>query len=269
MDSSSDFRPNHLRKLVLQMSFRGQSVHVPCAFSLVEIFSSLYSKHAKWVRGESRHESRDYVVLSKGHGVMAQYACFKEMGFIQQSDLDQYFQNGSLLKGLSEDDIPGCEVTSGSLGHGLSVATGITLGLKLKKKQNRVFCIVGDGEMNEGPIWEALLFAGHHQLQNLCVIVDANGFQAMGKTVDVLNVDPLKAKFESFGFETIECDGHDLVALDKAFSSFKNSSSQKPKALVARTVKGKGVSFMEHNNTWHYTRLTDETLQKALLEVSA
>lgn len=268
MDSSPDFRPNHLRKLVLQMSFRGQSVHVPCAFSIIEVFASLYSKHAQWTAGQPRHPSRDYVVLSKGHGVMAQYACLKEMGFITQNDLDQYFTDGSLLRGLSEDDVPGCEVTSGSLGHGLSVATGIALGLKLKKKPNRVYCIIGDGEMNEGPIWEALLFAAHHKIKNLCVIVDANGFQAMGKTADVLNVDPLQKKFEAFGFETIECDGHDLQKLDQAFTHFKNSKSDQPKALVARTVKGKGVSFMEHNNSWHYTRLTDDTLQQALLEVS-
>jgi len=268
MDSSADFRPNHLRKLVLQMSFNGQSVHVPCAFSLIEIFSCLYSRIAQWKAGQPRHQDRDYVVLSKGHGVMAQYACFKEMGFIGQSDLDQYFQDGSLLKGLSEDDIPGSEVTSGSLGHGLSVATGIALGLKLKKRSNQVYCILGDGEMNEGPIWEALLFASHHKLSNICVIVDANGFQAMGKTSEVLNLEPLAKKFEAFGFDTLECDGHDLALLEKSFKEFKNSKSEKPKALIARTVKGKGVSFMEHNNTWHYTRLNDETLKKALAEVS-
>ena len=248
------------------MAFSGQAVHIGCAFSLVEIFSVLYEKVLNFNSANPLDPERDYLVLSKGHGVMAQYACFYEMGWIDELDVNSYFADGSRLHGLSESHTAGCEVTSGSLGHGLPIAVGIAKGLQLKKNPQKVFTIVGDGELNEGSVWEALLFAAHHQLQNFLVIVDANEFQAMGKTSDVMNMEPLAEKFTAFGFETLECDGHDLKKLAAAFVSFNSS---RPKALIARTIKGKGVSFMENNNNWHYTRLTEATLASALAEIES
>jgi transketolase len=259
--------PKTLRRHVLHMAHRGQSVHVPCAFSLIEVLSVLYSKFARFNAADARDPERDRVVLSKGHGVMAAYACFRELGWLEQDRLDRYFSDGSLLRGLSEADIPGLEVTSGSLGHGLPVATGMALGLRRRKRAQRVYCVVGDGELNEGSMWEAIAFAGHSRLDNLTVIVDANGFQAMGTTESILSMEPLAAKFAAFGFEAAECDGHDVAALEKTLIGLHRRTG-KPQALIARTVKGKGVSFMEADNTWHYTRISDETMARALKELA-
>jgi transketolase len=154
-------------------------------------------------------------------------------------------------------------VTSGSLGHGFSVGVGLAKAAKLRKSTQRVFAIVGDGEINEGPIWEGALFASHHRLDNLMTIVDKNGFQAMGPTDDVLELGDLAAKFQSFGFDTVEADGHDAAALDKAILDLWARAQGRPKALIAQTVKGKGVSFMENDNSWHYTRLTADTYRLA------
>jgi transketolase len=158
-------------------------------------------------------------------------------------------------------------VTSGSLGHGLPIATGIAFGLKRLGSDRRVYCIVGDGEMNEGPMWEALLFAAHQRLDNLTVIVDANKYQAMGRTEDVLGLEPLASKFEAFGFTARECNGHDMDALATSLSEIMRSAAR-PAALVARTTKGHGVSFMADDNRWHYTRLTRQDYVNAIAELS-
>lgn len=262
-----DFEPAVLRRHVLHMSYRGQSGHIPCAFSLIEVVSLLYSKYLRYDAKDPRNPDRDYLALSKGHGVMALYACFRELGWLSESDLDNYLADGSRLRGLCESNIPGLEVTSGSLGHGLPVAIGIALGLKLKGKPQKVFCIVGDGELNEGPIWEGLMFASHHRLGNLIVVIDANQFQAMGRTSQILDTEPLKDKFASFGFATSECDGHSLEALDSTMQRLLQVEGR-PKVLIARTLKGKGVSFMEGKNEWHYTKLSKETLELALRELA-
>jgi transketolase len=154
------------------------------------------------------------------------------------------------------------------LGHGFSVGVGIAMGLKRKGTNQKVYAIVGDGEVNEGPIWEGALVAAHHKMDNFMLIVDKNGFQAMGATDDVLTLGDLPAKFKSFGFETLEVDGHDEKLIDNAISKLWATSSGKPKALIASTVKGKGVSFMESDNLWHYTRLNSDTFAKALAELS-
>ncbi|MCZ2497700.1 transketolase [Xylophilus sp. Kf1] len=258
------FRAADLRKTVLDMAFAGSTVHIGCAFSLIEILAVLYRKHLRYPGNDPKAQLRDYLVLSKGHGVMAQYACMYEMGWLARQDIDRYFADGSDLKGLSDSRIPGLEVTSGSLGHGFSVGVGMAMGAKLRKTDQKVYVIVGDGEMNEGPIWEGMLFAAHHKLDNLVVIVDENGFQAMGKTEDVMSLGNLGAKFESFGFETRNVDGHDEVALDQAITALFESGSGKPKAIIAKTTKGRGVPFMEHDNIWHYTRLNDKTYADAV-----
>ncbi|MDZ4081386.1 MAG: 1-deoxy-D-xylulose-5-phosphate synthase N-terminal domain-containing protein, partial [Bdellovibrionales bacterium] len=180
---------------------------------------------------------------------------------------EKYFSDGSLLHGLAEARVPMLEVSAGSLGHGLPVAVGYALGKKRNAQPGHVYCIVGDGEMNEGSMWEALLFAGHHKLDNLTVIVDANGHQAMGRIPEILNMEPFAEKFRAFGFETSDIDGHQVGVLKSTFENNKLKHG-KPKAIVARTVKGKGVSFMEDNNEWHYRRLTPELLEAAKKELS-
>ncbi|MFM9437531.1 transketolase [Janthinobacterium sp. CG_23.3] len=263
----SDFNARHIRRTVLQMAYAGATVHVACAFSLADILAVLYRRHLRYPDNDPDGPGRDYMVLSKGHGVMAQYACLHEKGWLAPDALANYYGDGTLLKGLSDAHVPGCEVTSGSLGHGLSVGVGMALAAKLGDTGQRCYVLLGDGEMNEGPIWEAMLFAAHRKLDNLLVIVDENGLQAMGKTSEVMDLGSLRAKFESFNFEAVDVDGHDEAALDAAFTALENKRDGRPKALVARTVKGKGVSFMEHQNLWHYTRLDAATFAAAMSEL--
>jgi transketolase len=262
--SSPNFDSKVLRKTVLDMAYAGSTVHIGCAFSIIELLAVLYRSHLRYPGNDPLAAQRDYLVLSKGHGVMAQYACMRELGWLKDEAFSGYFSDGSDLKGLSDSRIPGLEVTSGSLGHGFSVGVGMAMGAKLRGTDQKTYVLVGDGEINEGPIWEGALFAAHHSLQNFMVIVDENGFQAMGRTQDVLALGSIQAKFESFGFEAHITDGHDENAIDAAINRLCISRSKAPKALIAKTIKGKGVPFMENNNSWHYTRLDQQSYVKAL-----
>lgn len=263
-----NFAPHELRQTVLKMAYSGSTVHIGCAFSIIEIMSVLYRNHVRYPDNNPDATARDYLVLSKGHGVMAQYACLYEKGWLTTVDIENYFKDGSKLKGLSDAHVIGCEVTSGSLGHGLSVGVGMALAAKLNQSDQYCYAIVGDGEMNEGTMWEAMLFAQQQSLDNLIVIVDENGFQAMGKTCEVLGLGNLKEKFTAFGFDALAVDGHSEAALDNALIELKNKKNGAPKAIIAKTVKGKGVSFMEHKNEWHYTRLTQNTFDLAMSELA-
>lgn len=258
------FAAVRMRRTVLEMAYAGSTVHIACAFSIIELVSVLYRNHVRYPDNNPRAEGRDYLVLSKGHGVMAQYACMRELGWLSDADVQNYFAEGSALTGLSNSRIPGLEVTSGSLGHGFSVGVGIAMGLLCHGSDQKVYALVGDGELNEGPIWEGALVAAHHRLGNLLLIIDKNGFQAMGTTDEVLSLGDLTAKFKSFGFETLEVDGHDEAAISASIQQLWATAPTKPKALIARTVKGKGVPFMESDNRWHYTRLSPDTLAAAL-----
>jgi transketolase len=262
----SRFLPRRLRRTVLEMAYAGSTVHIACAFSIVEILAVLYRSHLRLGDGPGDPD-RDYMVLSKGHGVMAQYACLRELGWLTDADIRSYFGDGTSLKGLSDAHVPGLEVSSGSLGHGLSVGVGLALGARRKGTPQRCYAVVGDGEINEGAIWEALLFASQQELSNLTVIVDTNGFQAMGTTDEVLRLGRIADKLSAFGLETREVDGHDESALDSAIAELDIFPGPRPRALVARTIKGKGVSFMEGDNRWHYTRLNAETYATALAEL--
>ncbi len=263
----NNFNAKHIRKVILDMAYSGATVHIGCAFSIVELLTVLYSKHLRVDLHNPDSPTRDYMVLSKGHGVMALYACLRELGFLSDGDIDNYFKNGTRLKGLADAHLPGVESTTGSLGHGLSVATGLALAAKLNKTEQICYALVGDGELNEGPIWEAALFAAQFKLDNLIVIIDKNGFQAMGSTDEVISLGNIEDKFKVFGFDTITIDGHNEISIDEAYVSMKKLCNGKPKAIIATSVKGKGVSFMEHNNIWHYTRLTAETHAAAIAEL--
>lgn len=262
--SNLSFDPARLRRTVLDMAYSGQTVHIGCAFSIIELLAVLYRNHLRFSPADPAAPGRDLLVLSKGHGVMAQYACMREIGWIDDAQVSGYFSDGSTLKGLSDSRVPGLEVTSGSLGHGLSIAVGMALGARRDHSDQHVFAIVGDGEMNEGPIWEAMLFAAQQKLDNLVVIVDENGFQAMGRTEDIITLGDLAAKFTTFDFDAVTIDGHDEAAIDVAVSTLLANGSGRPKAVIARTVKGYGVPFMENDNIWHYTRLTDATYRAAI-----
>ncbi len=261
------FNANHTRKVILDMAYSGATVHIGCAFSIVELLVVLYRSHLQFDPTNPASPTRNYMVLSKGHGVMALYACLHEQGLLTDDDIDCYFQNGTRLKGLADTHVPGVEATTGSLGHGLSVAAGLALAAKLNKTNQTCYALVGDGELNEGAIWEAALFATHFKLDNLVVIVDKNGFQAMGPTDEVIALGNIEEKFRAFGFDAVTIDGHDEVSIDAAYTCMKAAHNGRPKAIVANSVKGKGVSFMEHDNIWHFTRLTPETYAAALTEL--
>jgi len=265
--ANQSFDPIALRQAVLDMAYNGSSVHIACAFSIVEILAVLYRKHLRYPDGRYDHPLRDYLVLSKGHGVMAQYACLIEMGWIEPGAATNYFKDGTRLHGLSEVGIPGLEVTSGSLGHGLSVGAGLAFAAKRRNTRQMCYAIVGDGEANEGPIWEALLFAAQFKLDNLIVIIDKNNYQAMGLTSEVLSTEDLETKLVAFGFDATTIDGHDEGAIDSALSIYQSRKDGRPKGIVAETIKGRGISFMENNNTWHYRRLSANTYGAASTEL--
>jgi transketolase len=258
-----NYSASNLRKTILRMAYAGSTVHIACAFSIVEIVCVLYRNYLSFPNNDPNHIDRDYFILSKGHGVMALYAAFYEKGWLSDDDIDNYFKDGTELKGLSDSRIDGLEVTSGSLGHGFSVAVGLAHGLKLRSSDQMVYALIGDGELNEGAIWEGMLFAAHHKLDNLILIVDVNGYQAMGATSDIIELKKLNEKFKSFSFLTLEINGHDEEEIDKSIKFFLTQKNS-PKVILANTVKGKGVSFMENQNEWHYTRLNHETYKQSL-----
>jgi transketolase len=261
------FDPVRIRRAVLQMARAGDSVHVACAFSIVELLAVLYRSHLRFDPSNAVSPSRDWFVLSKGHGVMAQYACLHEIGWLTDRDLQNYFADDTRLKGLADAHVPGIEATTGSLGHGLSVAVGLALAARRLSTGQRTFVLVGDGELDEGPVWEALLSAAQWRLEGLTVLVDANGLQAMGRTDEVMNLGDIAAKLAAFGCDAVTVDGHDEAAIDAALRVLAKHRNGRPKCLVARTVKGRGVSFMENDNRWHYTRLDDDTFARALAEI--
>lgn len=258
------FDAARLRRAILRMAYKGNACHIGCSFSLVEIMAVLYRHWVRYPDNDPRSPARDYLVLSKGHGVMTQYACMHEKGWLDQAALDAYFTDGSPLKGLADAHVPGVETTAGSLGHGFSIGLGLALAAKRLGSDQKTYAIVGDGELDEGPIWEGALFAAHHRLDNFMVIVDENGFQAMGATRQVMGLGSVQAKFESFGFTGRTIDGHDEALLDDTIRELWADPTPAPKAIVARTVKGKGVPFMEDNNDWHYRRLDDTLYAQAL-----
>ena len=182
------FDPDALRRTVIEMAYAGSTGHIAPAFSIIEVLAVLYRSHLNLGDGSPDSPGRDYLVLSKGHGIMAQYACMHEIGWLSAEELGHYFGDGTVLKGLSDAHVPGVETTSGSMGHGLSVGVGLAWAAKRLGTKQRCFAIVGDGEMNEGPIWEAFLFAAHWELSNLTVIIDNNGLQAMGRVEEVLRL---------------------------------------------------------------------------------
>lgn len=258
---------NEIRRKVLTMAFAGQSVHIPSAFSIVDILRVLHDSILEYPDNDPHSPLRDYLVLSKGHGVMGLYALLESRGWISSESLADYFQDGSLLPGLYEASIPGCEANTGSLGQGLGVAAGLALAAKLSDTQQKVVCVAGDGELNEGSSLEALAFVGQRKLLNFALVIDLNGLQAMGRTDDIQTLHGLPQVLEGLGFEVKLVDGHNQIELQNVLGDFKLGRNTKPLALVASTVKGKGVSFMENRNEWHYGRLDKATYESAMAEL--
>tara|TARA_B100000965_G_scaffold400592_1_gene422775 strand:+ start:4229 stop:4978 length:750 start_codon:yes stop_codon:yes gene_type:complete len=245
------------------MTSIGKSSHIGSALSIADILAVLYSTMSIFP-DEPKNPSRDRFILSKGHAGAAVYAVLAETGFFDVDILKTHYQDGSILSGhVSHKGVPGVEFSTGSLGHGLSVATGMALAAKRKGYQYHTFALLSDGELDEGSNWEALLFAPHHKLNNLTCIVDYNKLQSLTSTHETLNLEPLVDKLIAFGWNVIEVDGHNHNELKKSIET----DSTKPKFIIAHTTKGKGVSFMENEVVWHYRSASEDELNMAIKEI--
>ncbi len=241
-----------IRLDALRMTSKGGSSHIGSVFSMADILAVLYGKIMNVDPKNPSWEYRDRFILSKGHAGAGVYAALAESGFFPVERLDTHYQNGSFLSGhVSHKGIPGVELSTGSLGHGQSVGAGMAFSAKLDDKNHKVFVVMSDGENDEGSTWEAVLFAAHHKLDNLVIIIDYNKLQSMKATNETLNLEPLADKWTSFGWAVREVDGHNHDDMIKVFSNLPFEKG-KPSCLIAHTVKGRGVSFMENNIVWHY-----------------
>lgn len=256
---------NEIRKTILEIVHSGGASHIGSALSLIEILDSVF-KNCNIQKIKNSDIDRDRIILSKGHGTSALYSTMFHHGLISKEELKTYFKNGSVLGGHTSHHVPFVEHSTGALGHGLPVGVGMAIGLRSKKMVSKVFVIVGDGELHEGSNWEALMFAGHEKLKNLIVLVDCNNLSQVGKLEECCSIEPLEAKFRSFNFEVFDVDGHDESKIEQAIK--KSEENKLPTAILCRTTKGKGISFMECNNLWHYKSPQGEDYEKALVELS-
>ena len=248
-----------------KVSLHRGKTHIGGSLSMCEILSVLYGKVLKVSKDNLKSQNRNRFILSKGHGALALYAALKEVGIISLDDFLSFKDDDShFWTHPTFSPKHGLEFASGSLGIGISLAVGTALALKLKGNSSKVYCLVGDGECDEGEVWEALSFANHHQLNNLTVIVDDNNMQLDDFTSKIVDKSNLAKRIESFGFNVVEVDGHDLEALNKAFTS---AHDEMPLAVIAHTIKGKGVSFIENNPAYHTGSLTKEQYEQALAEL--
>ena len=258
-----------LRLDVLEEVFSAQSGHPGGALSSAEIFTWLYNKELNVDPAQPRWPDRDRFVLSKGHSSPGLYAALARRGFFDPALLPTFRKSGSILQGHPDmKKIPGVDMTSGSLGQGVSAACGMALAAKLDGASWRVYTLLGDGEMEEGQVWEAAMFAAHKKLDNMCWIVDSNGLQIDGRVEDVAGPGPLDKKFEGFGFHVLKVDGHDFDALEAAFAAAR-AEKGRPTVILASTVKGKGVSFMEDQAGWHGKAPNAEQYAQAKQELEA
>jgi len=256
-----------IRKKVLKMIFDSRTSHLGSSLSAVDILTVLYFKILKIDPKNPLDENRDRFILSKGHAAAALYAALAERGFFPKEILDGYCRDGGKLPGHSTRGcVPGVEVSTGSLGHGLPMGAGMAIAAKNDGKNYRIFILMSDGECEEGSVWEAALFASHHQLDNLIGIIDYNKLQAFGRTNEILNLEPLKKKWEDFGWKVKEVDGHSFSEIEESLSKIPFEKG-KPSLLICHTIKGKGVSFIEDKLEWHYKNLTKEEYDMALKEL--
>lgn len=262
--STRDFATD-IRISTLEMISQAGSSHIGSCLSMADIIASLYNDVMKIDSSNPHWERRDRFVLSKGHACAIVYAALAHKGFFEKSELMNYAQAGSHLMAHISHRVPGVEFSTGSLGHGLPFAAGKALGAKISGATWHTFVVLGDGELDEGSNWEALLFASHHELQNLTIVVDVNNLQSFTTTQNTLSLAPLPEKLLSFGAEVIEVDGHSVTELGQALNASRSSS--KPTVILAKTIKGKGVDFMEGLVEWHYKCPNPEQLAEAISQL--
>jgi transketolase len=247
-----DERSKYLRRLVVRALAGGERGHVGSSMSLIEIMRVFYDDILRYRPQEPKWAGRDRLILSKGHGCIALYVLLADKGFFPLETLDTFCRRNSILGGHPEaGKVPGVEASTGALGHGLSIGVGMALAGRIEKRDSRVVVVMGDGEINEGSVWEAALCAGKHKLSNLTAVIDYNKIQSAGPTREIQDLEPLVDKWRAFNFETVEVDGHDVMAMRELFLRLP-LSKEKPTAIICHTVKGKGISFAEHDPGWHH-----------------
>ena len=262
-----DKRSKQLRNLICKCLFSSGRGHVGSALSLVEILRVLYDDILKFNPKKPNDKKRDRLILSKGHGCLALYSILADKKFIKLKDLDSTSKLNSNLGGHPEaHKVKGVEASTGALGHGLPIGVGMALAAKINKKKNKIFVIVGAGEIKEGSVWESAMSASKHKLNNLKLIIDYNKIQSYGFTKNVLDLEPLKDKWKSFGFDVSEVNGHNIKDLKNNFKKFLKTKSKKPSVTVCHTIKGKGFKFAENNPFWHHKNSFSENEIKLMKE---
>lgn len=251
------------RKKVLGMVYNAQTSHIGSNLSCIDILAVLYMGIVRNLDEDLKQE-RDRVILSKGWAAASIYYFLAEKGVIPKEDLETYCKPGSKYIGLAEPSVRGIEVAGGAMGHGLPMGVGMALGAKKAEEKWRVYILMSDGEMDCGTTWESALLAAHHKLDKLTVIIDYNKWQAIGRTNEVLNLEPLSDKWKAFGWEVLEIDGHDYEQIENAF---RHQVKDKPLAIIAHTTKGRGVSEMEDKIEWHYRNIPDDVYERAIKEL--
>jgi len=260
-----DGRSVELRRRVIEMLRAGGRGHLAPALSLIEILRVLYDDILRYDPCNPGFAGRDRFILSKGHGCMALYVMLAEKGFFPEAELWKFCHTDGILGGHPEITVPGIEASTGSLGHGLSIGIGFAVNARYEGSDCHIYVLVGDGEINEGAVWEAALCASKHGLHNLTLIIDYNKLQSYGPTAEVLELEPLVDKFQSFGFGVGEVDGHNISEMKKTFSALP-ICPDKPSAIICHTVKGKGIGFVENDLAWHHkSRVTDEQVENLLI----
>ena len=254
-----------LRRIVLEQSKRANVGHIGSALSVVDIVCALYD-HVLRIP-DPTDPDRDRFIMSKGHAVLALYGALHLRGWISAEELETYAGDGTFLGMHPEHRVPGIDFSTGSLGHGLSMGVGAALAARLECSQRRVFVLLSDAECNEGSVWEAAMFAAHHRLSNLIAVIDANGQQALGYTRDVLDLSPMADRWRAFGWDARDVDGHDIEQLVQAMTPAAGNDGP-PRVVVAETVFGRGVPFMEKRLAWHYLPMSDEQYAVALAAVT-
>ncbi|MBI2617086.1 transketolase [Candidatus Gottesmanbacteria bacterium] len=255
-----------IRKIILTISYESKVGHIGSSFSIVEILVILYFSFLRINPRKPKWHDRDRFILSKGHAAPALYATLALRGFFPQRNLSKYCKDKGLLEEHPKHTVLGIEISTGSLGHGISIGAGMAISAKLRKKNFRVVVLMSDAECDEGETWESALFASHHHLQNLIVLLDYNKVQAFGSIEEVLQLEPLTSKWRAFGWNVLEVDGH---SMPKLLSTIKKTaaSANKPSIIICHTVRGKGVTFMEHTIDWHYLNPKKEQYYAALEEI--
>ena len=254
-----------ISRIVLEQSMRARVGHIGSSLSISGILAAMYGGTLK---GQPDDLDRDRFILSKGHAALALYAALHLCGWISAEDLNTYCGDGSLLGVHPDSELAGVDFSTGSLGHGLPLGVGAALAARLQKSARRVFVLLSDAECDEGSLWEAVMLAAHHHLSNLVAIVDLNGQQALGYTKDVLSLEPLAARWRAFGWDVLEVDGHDVQGLKRTIASLDTGAGS-PHVLIARTVFGHGVSFMESQIKWHYLPMTQADYDDAMHQIES